>query len=103
MIHNFPHLAALPLLLPPFLQGAKGRGVNSKIPTPQNPLGQLPKKLRLKRRTPSTLMRMLALSARKLPLLLLYAQLFFLRNAYFPIFAVLMRGKKKDPQFLALL
>jgi hypothetical protein len=62
---NVLTLAAPSLLLSPFLLGARGREMMSKIPVLPSLLNRLPKSLRLKRGVPSTPTMMLALLARE--------------------------------------
>jgi hypothetical protein len=62
---NILTLTTPSLLLSPFLLGARGRDMMPKILAPPSPLNRLPKKLRLKRRLPSTPTMTLAPLARE--------------------------------------
>ena len=92
------------LLLPLCLQGARGRGMKSKILAPLILRSLLPKKRHPRKRVPSTLTTMQAPLARKLlHCHYLFRCSFFYLHTHLSVLIVARKKRKKKPRFMVRL
>ena len=92
------------LLLPLCLQGARGRGMKSKILAPPNLRSLLPKKRHPRKRVPSTLTTTQAPLARKLlHCHYLFRCSFFYLHTHLSVLIVARKKRKKKPRFMVRL
>ena len=92
------------LLLPLCLQGARGRGMKSKILAPPSLRSLLPKKRHPRKRVPSTLTTTQAPLARKLlHCHYLFRCSFFYLHTHLSVLIVARKKRKKKPRFMVRL